>query len=57
MDKLPGISVSVVLKNGNSIDAVSGISETGILVSPDMKFGIDSITKTAIAATILKFEI
>ena len=35
---------------------VGGVSEDGIPMTSEMKFGIASITKTAVAATILKLE-
>ncbi len=53
-DKLVGVSVSIRVGTEERWRLVGGISELGQPVSSDMKFGVGSITKTVVAATIMK---
>lgn len=54
--QLKGVSVSIRVGNNELYSLVGGVSEDGIPMTSEMKFGIASITKTAVAATILKLE-
>jgi D-alanyl-D-alanine carboxypeptidase len=54
--KLKGVSVSIRIGNNELYNLVGGVSEEGIPITSNMRFGIASITKTAVAATILKLE-
>ena len=54
IDKLVGVSVSIRQNGLEKWSLVGGVSKEGSPVSKEMKFGIASITKTAIAAAILK---
>lgn len=53
-DKLVGVSVSIRVGTEERWKLVGGISKLGLPISSDMKFGIGSITKTVVAATIMK---
>ena len=55
-DKLVGVSISIRQGNSERWLLTGGNSKDGLAISPDMRFGIGSITKTAVAATILKLE-
>lgn len=55
-DKLVGVSVSIRINGEEQWALTGGISETGVPAAQNMKFGVGSITKTTIAATILKLE-
>ncbi len=55
-DKLVGVSVSIRKNGVEQWNLVSGVSNEGTPVSKDMKFGIASITKTAVAAAVLKLR-
>ncbi len=55
-DKLVGVSVSIRLNGEERWVVTGGVSETDVPVNPNMKFGVGSVTKTVIAATILKLE-
>lgn len=51
---IPGASVALVLADGRTLTAVSGIATgTGAPVSSDMLFEVGSITKTFVAALVL----
>lgn len=54
--QLKGVSVSIRVGNNELYSLVGGVSEDGIPITSNMKFGIASITKTAVAASILKLE-
>ncbi len=56
LDKLVGVSVSIRIDGVERWALVGGESEAQMPISSDMKFGVGSITKTAVAATILKLE-
>ncbi len=53
-DKLVGVSVSIRVGTEERWKLVGGISQVGQPVTADMKFGIGSVTKTVVAATIMK---
>jgi D-alanyl-D-alanine carboxypeptidase len=53
-DKLVGVSVSIRVGAEERWKLVGGISKLGEPITSDMRFGLASITKTAVAATILK---
>lgn len=53
---LVGVSVSIRVDGEERWSLVGGLSKVDQAVTSDMKFGVGSITKTAIAATILKLE-
>ena len=55
-DKLLGVSVSIRIDGTEKWLLQGGDSEENMAVSSDMKFGIASITKTFVAATVLKLE-
>lgn len=55
-DKLKGLSVSIRIGIEERWNLVGGFSEENIPIQANMKFGVGSITKTAVAATILKLE-
>jgi D-alanyl-D-alanine carboxypeptidase len=55
-DKLVGVSVSIRVGNEERWKLVGGISKLAVPSESNMRFGIGSITKTAVAATILKLE-
>lgn len=55
-DKLVGVSVSIRVGNEERWKLVGGISKLAVPTESNMRFGIGSITKTAVAATILKLE-
>ncbi len=55
-DKLLGVSVSIRVDGEEKWLLQGGNSEENMAVTPDMKFGIASITKTFVAATVLKLE-
>jgi D-alanyl-D-alanine carboxypeptidase len=54
--QLKGVSVSIRVGNDELFSLVGGVSEDGVPMTSAMRFGIASITKTAVAATILKLE-
>lgn len=54
--KLKGVSVSIRIGSNELFNLVGGVSEDGIAMTKTMRFGIASITKTIVAATILKLE-
>ena len=53
---LVGVSLSIRVDGVERFSFTSGNSDESNLVSEDMRFGIASITKTVVAATILKLE-
>jgi D-alanyl-D-alanine carboxypeptidase len=53
-DKLVGVSVSIRVGTEERWKLVGGISKLGEPVTSDMRFGLASITKTAVAATVMK---
>lgn len=55
-DKLVGVAVSIRVNGEEQWAFTGGISETDMPMASNMKFGVGSVTKTAIAATILKLE-
>ena len=55
-DKLKGVVVSIRLGDEELFNLVGGVSNENTAIQNQMKFGIASITKTAVAATILKLE-
>ena len=55
-DKLIGVAVSIRVDGEERWNLVGGESAAGQPISSDMKFGVGSVTKTAVAATILKLE-
>ena len=55
-DKLLGVSLSIRVDGVEQFSFTSGISNDNELITSDMRFGIASITKTVVAATILKLE-
>lgn len=54
VDKLVGVSVSIRVGSEERWKMVGGISRPGEPITSDMRFGLASITKTVVAATILK---
>ena len=55
-EKLVGVSLSIRINGVEEFSFTSGFSDQNELVSKNMRFGIGSITKTVVAATILKLE-
>ncbi|UII79596.1 serine hydrolase [Flagellimonas sp. CMM7] len=55
-DGLKGVSVSIRVNGQEQWSLVGGFSSETGMVTSNMKFGIASITKTVVAATILKLE-
>lgn len=55
-DGLKGVSVSIRVNGQEQWGLVGGFSSETETVTTNMKFGIASITKTVVAATILKLE-
>ena len=55
-EKLVGVSVSIRVDGVEKWKLVGGKSDQNTPIAADMRFGIGSITKTAVAATILKLE-
>ena len=55
-DKLVGVSVSIRQGTKEKWKLVGGESNAGVTLSQNMKFGIASITKTMVAAAILKLK-
>ena len=55
-DKLVGVSVSIRVGSEERWNLVGGLSKLNVPITSDMRFGIGSITKTAVAATILKLK-
>ncbi len=55
-DNLKGVSVSIRVGTSERWNLVGGISKENESVKREMRFGIGSITKTTVAATILKLE-
>ena len=53
-DKLVGVSVSIRQDGAEKWNLVGGVSREGTPIVKEMKFGIASITKTAVAAATLK---
>ena len=55
-DKLVGVSVSIRIGDQEHLSLTGGISKLGVPVTEDMRFGVGSITKTVVAATVMKLE-
>ena len=55
-DKLVGVSVSIRVDGEERWNLVGGTSAVGEPITSDMRFGIGSVTKTAVAATVLKLK-
>ena len=55
-NKLIGVSVSIREEGVEKWSFTSGYSHDSVAITADMRFGIASITKTVVAATILKLE-
>lgn len=55
-DKFKGVSVSIRFQNGDHLSLAGGISKPDLPIDQSMKFGTGSITKTSVAAAILKLE-
>lgn len=55
-DKLVGVSVSIRIGEEERWNLTGGLSKQGLPVQSNMSFGIASITKTMVAAAILKLE-
>ncbi|MGI9550246.1 MAG: serine hydrolase domain-containing protein [Aurantibacter sp.] len=55
-NKLVGVSVSIRINGEEKYQLTGGLSKLNVPTEPDMRFGIGSITKTAVAATVLKLE-
>ena len=55
-NKLKGVVVSIRVDGEERWNFTAGYSDETELISRDMKFGIASITKTVVAATIMKLE-
>lgn len=53
---LKGVSISIRVDGEERWSLVGGLSSETEIINDNMKFGIASITKTAVAATILKLE-
>ena len=53
-NKLVGVSVSIRVGTEERWNLVGGISKVGEPITADMRFGLASITKTVVAATIMK---
>lgn len=55
-ERLVGVSLSIRIDGEEMWTATGGVSKPGQPINEDMIFGIASITKTVVAATILKLE-
>lgn len=55
-DQLIGVSISIRVDGVERYSFTSGYSDESTFISSEMRFGIASITKTIVAATILKLE-
>ena len=55
-EKLVGVSVSIRVDGIERWNLNGGVSKENVPINRDMRFGIGSITKTAVAATVLKLE-
>ncbi len=55
-DKLVGVAMSIRVDGVERWAFTGGVSEQNVPVAKNMRFGIASITKTVVAATILKLE-
>lgn len=55
-NKLVGVSVSIRINGEEKYQLTGGLSKLNVPIKSDMRFGIASITKTAVAATVLKLE-
>ncbi|WP_420400535.1 serine hydrolase domain-containing protein [Flagellimonas sp.] len=53
-DKLVGVSVSIRIGDQEHLSLTGGISKLGVPVTENMRFGVGSITKTVVAATVMK---
>ncbi len=53
-DKLVGVSVSIRIDDQEHLSLTGGISKLNLPVNTNMRFGIGSITKTVVAATVMK---
>ncbi|MCL6265156.1 serine hydrolase domain-containing protein [Flagellimonas myxillae] len=53
-DKLVGVSVSVRIGDQEHLSLTGGISKLGVTITENMRFGVGSITKTVVAATVMK---
>ncbi|MGI9546858.1 MAG: serine hydrolase domain-containing protein [Flavobacteriaceae bacterium] len=53
-DKLVGVSLSIRVDGIERWNFVSGYSDESTLINSEMRFGVASITKTVVAATIMK---
>jgi D-alanyl-D-alanine carboxypeptidase len=50
---VPGISATVLAAGRGGWTGVAGVSQAGVLIEPESKFGIASLTKTVVAAQVL----
>lgn len=55
-NKLKGVAVSIRINGIERWNFVRGYSDEQNFISPEMRFGIASITKTVVAAAIMKLE-
>ncbi len=55
-EKLIGVSLSIRVDGTERWSFTSGYSDESTFITEDMRFGIASITKTVVAATIMKLE-
>ena len=55
-DRLVGVSVSVRINGDEVYQLTGGLSKVNVPIRSDMLFGVGSIAKTTVAATILKLE-
>jgi len=55
-DKLVGVSMSIRVDGVERWNLNGGVSKGNVPINENMRFGIGSITKTAVAATVLKLE-
>lgn len=55
-ERLIGVSLSIRVNGEERFSLTSGYSTESTPISSDMRFGIASITKTMVAATVLKLE-
>lgn len=55
-DKLVGVSISIRVAGEEKWSLTGGLSKLGEPISSDMRFGVGSITKTTVAATIMKLQ-
>nr|WP_299384773.1 serine hydrolase domain-containing protein [Allomuricauda sp.] len=53
-DKLVGVSVSIRVDGEERWSLQGGISKLGVPITKNMRFGVGSITKTVVAATVMK---